>query len=136
MKKNIIFVLASITVLLINTACTAGEEQEDEFQESAETEANVIFTDEFIMFSSEGQFDKAIEYLDESLREELPPSELEEIWNSMEQEYGSFVGKELDSYEQKANEDTILMNGEFENGNVTFEFTINQNEKITGFTYN
>lgn len=133
MQKRIqqLFILLFFSLFL--SACGSGEKHEDEYQESSEAHANIVFAEEFIMFMSEGRFKQATEYYDQTMKEELPAEELEKVWNSLEGEYGDFVSQEYDRTEIKDEYEILFINGEFENGNVVFQITIDQDEKIAGF---
>ncbi|WP_068672568.1 DUF3887 domain-containing protein [Oceanobacillus sp. Castelsardo] len=131
-KLTIPFIFILIGILLI-TGCKSAEKQEEQFQETAEKEANVVFGEEFIMFLSEGNFQKATEYLDSAIKDDLPATKLENKWNKLEEELGNFKKQEYDKTEKIDDYDVIYINGQFEKGNAYFQIKLNQNEKITSF---
>ncbi|RKQ37262.1 DUF3887 domain-containing protein [Oceanobacillus halophilus] len=135
MVKNVLWFLTIATAFFLLSGCADGEDKEEEFQESAEEKANVIFAEEFIMFISEDRYERATEYLDESVKEEYPASELENIWSSFEERLGSFVNQNYESMEKDNDQDVITIIGEFEDGEIKFQIAVNQNEKISQFTY-
>lgn len=126
-----LYLLIFLTLLL--SACDGGEAREDEFQESAETHANITFAEELIMFVSEGNYKQATQYFNSTMKEELPAEEIENVWNSLEDQLGKFVKQEYDRTESKDDYDIIFINGKFEKGDVVFQVTIDQDEKIAGF---
>jgi hypothetical protein len=132
---SIPLLLYGIAILLI-AGCGGGEKQEKQFQESAEKEANVVFAEEFIMFLSEGNYDKAREYLDSTAKEELPASTLENTWVNLTEELGTFVEQHYDTTDKVEDYDVVYINGVFEKGKVTFQLKLNQDEEIIGFDFN
>ncbi|MFD1848455.1 DUF3887 domain-containing protein [Oceanobacillus bengalensis] len=135
MKKKHYYILISMFLILFIAGCAddESEQKEEEFQESAEKDANIVFAEEFVMFLNEGRYEDATEYYDETMKDELPASELEEAWTSLEEQFGSFVSQEYQSTEKLEGYDVVLINGSFEEQDVVFQITLDQNEKIAGF---
>lgn len=133
MKKYVVLMLTLIIISLFLSGCGQGEAEQKDFQEAAEKEANIVFAEEFIMFLHEGRYDRATKYFDDTMKKELPANELEKLWTSLEEQLGDYKNQNYDSTQKMDDYDVILINGIFEEDEVTFRVTIDQNEKIAGF---
>lgn len=133
MKNYLVLVLSIIIISLFVSGCGQGEAEQKDFQEAAEKEANTVFAEEFIMFLDEGRYDRATKYFDDTMKKELPANELEKLWDSLESQLGDFKNQSYDSTQKMDEYDVILINGTFEEDEVIFRITIDQNEKIAGF---
>lgn len=134
-----------IPVLLLLAACSEAEEQEPVNENTGETEeqatdehaaddAVVGMAEEFIGQLNEGQYEEATEKFDETMREQLGPEELEELWISLEDQLGELVDYEYDRTETvDGGYEVILINGVFHDADATFQVTVDGNEEIAGF---
>jgi protein involved in sex pheromone biosynthesis len=144
MKRIMILLLAAILFL---TACNTEEEEatednagDDEAQteeavqnESGADEEIVAVAEEFIGNLSEGEYEEAAGITDETFEEQADAGQLQDIWQSLENQLGKFVDYEYNKTEVVDEYDVVLINGVFNDADVTFQVTVSENQKVAGF---
>lgn len=97
----------------------------DEIVEMAET---------YISLLVEGEYEEAVKYFDEQMKEQLTPEALEETWETLLDQTGNFIDQEFDSVnETDDGHQVVLIKGLFEATDVTFTVTFDEDQQIAGF---
>ena len=112
---------------------TESEEQTEGEDENGANEETVDVAEEFINQLSDGQFEEATENLDETMAEQVGAEELQEIWGSLEEQLGDFIAFEYNETEEVEDYEVILIKGVFNDADITFQVTVNENMEIAGF---
>lgn len=124
-KKFLRMVLILFLGAIMLVSCNQTDEPSEEVIQKAEM---------YIHLLAEGKFEEAVEYFDETMKAELPPEALEEIWESLLEQVGDFIDQEFDSTKQTGDGyQLVLIDGLFEATDVTFTVTFDENEQIAGF---
>ncbi|OIJ15179.1 hypothetical protein BKP35_04835 [Anaerobacillus arseniciselenatis] len=145
--KNVLLI-GFVSALLILTGCNDGEEQEivdkDGTQENAigETDGEteeidmdeaISIAESFIEHLSQGEFEEAAEFFNETMAAEIGAKELGEIWVTLESQIGTSVDQDFNSTQEVEEYLVVLINGLFEGADVLFTVTISSNYQIAGF---
>lgn len=110
----------------------AEEQTMDENEDGTRDEA-VVVAEEFIDQLSDGQYEEATENFDKTMAEQVGEEELQEIWGSLEEQLGDFIAFEYEETEEVENHEVILIKGVFNDADITFQVTVNENMEIAGF---
>ncbi|MGN8646657.1 DUF3887 domain-containing protein [Gracilibacillus sp. HCP3S3_G5_1] len=147
MKKFQSIVGVMIAGLILLAGCNQSDESEEEpldqnqveqkeegqSAESNESDQIVGIAETFIDQLNEGKFDEATENFDETMAEQLTADDLEAIWNDLNSQLGDFIDQEFNTIEEVDGYQVVLTTGIFNNDDVTFQVTLNENQQISGF---
>ncbi len=128
-KKTIIIVL----VLALSVAVSCGRKTTPE-----ETVPAGEITDlalDFVSKMADGDFAGTERYLDSTMKRELPPKKLEEIWRQVGQQAGPFkkvVGTRIISVEGY---DAVLVTSEFEGMVLDIRVVFDKNRRVAGLFF-
>lgn len=131
-----LIMLASVVLL---TGCNQGEEQMDkntEEQDSEsvqETEQLISAAESFINQLNEGNYEEATENFDETMSKQVTPDDLEEVWVTLQSQIGNFIAQEYKSIEEIQGHQVVLITGVFNDAEVTFRVTFDEDQKVAGF---
>lgn len=141
--------LAAVLVLL--AGCTQGEDPAD--GGAAEQDNNEVETDTedeavadsqgneeqmemaktFIEQLNEGKFEGATEKFDETMNEQVTAVDLEGIWKDLNSQIGNFIEQEFNKVEEADGYQVVFITGIFNDADVTFQVTFDENQQIAGF---
>ncbi|WP_208588572.1 DUF3887 domain-containing protein [Gracilibacillus suaedae] len=148
MKKIQSIVGVMIAGLILLAGCNQSEESEEEplkqnqeeqeGEEQSATESNennqiIGMAETFIDQLNEGKFDEATANFDETMAEQLTADKLEGIWNDLHNQLGDFIDQEFHTIEEVDGYQVVLIAGIFNDDDVTFQVTFNENQQIAGF---
>lgn len=122
MKKLVGMSVLIVLSLLVLAGCNQGED-----------EAIVGHAETFINQLSSGDYEAATENLDMTMAEQLTADDLEEMWLSLTEQLGEFIDQEYNRIEEVEEHRVVLITGIFNNIDVTFQVTFNDEEEIAGF---
>ncbi|WP_405098715.1 DUF3887 domain-containing protein [Oceanobacillus sp. FSL H7-0719] len=141
--------LAAVLVLL--AGCTQEEDSADGgAAEQENTEVETDTKDEavadsqgneeqmemaktFIEQLNEGKFEGATEKFDETMNEQVTAADLEGIWKDLNSQIGNFIEQEFNKVEEADGYQVVLITGIFNDADVTFQVTFDENQQIAGF---
>ncbi|KHF41699.1 DUF3887 domain-containing protein [Halalkalibacter okhensis] len=147
-KYNVLMaVLASVVII---TGCNAEQQQqENEIEENQElsteeseieTEGNdfdidesVSLAEQFIEQLSQGKYDEAIERFDDTMSAQISVAELGELWETIESQVGAFIDYDFESTQEVDGYLVVLLNGLFEEADVMFTISFDEQNQIAGF---
>ncbi|MHA6252797.1 DUF3887 domain-containing protein [Oceanobacillus sp. CAU 1775] len=143
MKKMNIFILLIISSFLILAGCNQTDEtsedvdettiEESSGEETAENEEIIQLAEAFIEQLNAGEYQEATAKFDETMSEQFSASELEETWISLNEQLGGFIDKEFNRVEEVEEYDVILITGIFNDADVTFQISFDDEQQIAGF---
>lgn len=147
MKKLSKTIVLFIVAILFLAACSGETEEETSEAEQNETEQTEVevedesqadeeviqLAESFVEKVHEGKYEEATEMFDDTMREQLGTEELEELWESLEEQLGEFIDYEYYRTETVEGYEVILINGVFNDADTTFQVTVDDNQKIAGF---
>lgn len=141
MKKVKWLGLAMLALLLMLTGCNQGDEEEPAEQstdeqsaeDSQDNEAIIGIAETFVDQLSVGNYEEATEHFDETMASQLTAADLEELWQTLNNQVGNYIEKEYQSTEEAEGHQIVLITGVFNDADVTFQFAFNANEQISGF---
>ena len=110
----------------------AGEQTTQENESSIDDET-IAAAEKFIEQLSEGQYEEATANFDETMAEQVGAGELQEIWQSLEEQLGKFIASEYSEKEEVDDYEVILIKGVFNDADITFQVTVNEDLEIAGF---
>lgn len=125
-------ILLVILLAIVMAGCNQTNEKEDANTESkTDIESKA---EEFIALLSEGDYEKGWENFDKTMKEGISSTELEELWETLNDQAGEFIDQEYNSTE-KTNDgyEVVYISGLFEATDVIFTVTFDKDEKIAGF---
>lgn len=144
-----LFLFIGILVTFVLVACadeSSDDNPEDTAEESEETAENeseapddspdeelVTLADEFINNITTGEYEAASQQLNETMKEELTPEALDEMWVTVQDQVGEYISHEYNSTQEAEGYQVILLDGLFENSDVVFQVTFDENQQIAGF---
>lgn len=112
----------------------SNEQLEEEYGELDDTEEMIEKAESYISLLAEGEYEEVVKYFDETMKAELTPDALEEIWETLLEQAGNFIDQEFDSTEQVDDGyQLVFINGLFEATDVTFTITFDEDGQIAGF---
>lgn len=112
----------------------SNEQLEEEYGELDDTEEMIEKAESYISLLAEGEYEEVVKYFDETMKAELTPDALEEIWKTLLEQAGNFIDQEFDSTEQVDDGyQLVFINGLFEATDVTFTITFDEDGQIAGF---
>ncbi|MRI67532.1 DUF3887 domain-containing protein [Gracilibacillus thailandensis] len=110
-----------------------GQDEEQSATESNENDQIIGMAETFIDQLNEGKFDEATENFDETMAEQLTADKIEGIWNDLHNQLGDFIDQEFNTVEEVDGYQVVLITGIFNDDEVTFQVTFNENQQIAGF---
>jgi len=138
-----------MAVVILLAGCNQAEDQSEqsnpsmenaEIEEDEQTQADSQENDElvskaetFINQLSEGKYEEATEDFDETMAEQLGATELEELWETLQDQLGDFIDYEYHSTEEAEGYQVVLLTGIFNEADVAFQVTFDDNQQIAGF---
>lgn len=132
-----------VVVLVFFAGCTQNEDppedevtQEGEEQTTGDREENeeiVAMAEEFIDQLNDGEYEAATENFDETMATEIDADGLEELWGSLESEFGDFIDQEYDSTASAEGYQLVYIKGTFNDSDITFQVAFNESNEIAGF---
>ncbi|MFA9556331.1 DUF3887 domain-containing protein [Evansella sp. AB-rgal1] len=127
--------LYSLMMVLFLAACNNGNDDgTNNAEESLNKEAKrVELAENFISLITEGDFEAATEHFDETMSDELPPEVLEELWESFQNQFGSFLEQKYLRTEATENYQVVFIQGLFEGTEAEFSITFDEELQIAGF---
>jgi len=143
--KKMLFLFIGILVTFVLVACadeSSDDNPEDTTEESEETVENeseapdeelVTLANEFINNIATGEYEAASQQLNETMKEELTPEALDEMWVTVQDQVGEYISHEYNSTQEAEGYQVILLDGLFENSDVVFQVTFDENQQIAGF---
>jgi hypothetical protein len=90
---------------------------------------------EFVELLANQQFSVATESFDETMKSQLPPEKLEEIWKSTISQMGPFKQQMGLRTEKQADFDIVLITCEFENGCLDIKVVYNDKKQVVGLFF-
>src|SRR5690625_195916 len=125
MKRYILTLVVILFGSIFLIGCSETDESGELEREMAET---------FITQLDEGEYEEAFKNFDETMKAEITPEGLEEIWETLVGQIGQFIDQEFDSIKKTDSaHNTVFIKGLFEADEVTFIITFNKDEQIAGF---
>jgi hypothetical protein len=100
-----------------------------------ETAAPKTPNNEFVELLVNQQFAKATESFDETMKNQLPPEKLEEIWKSTIDQMGPFEQQIGIRTEKMLEYDVLLVTCEFEKGNLDIKIVNNDKNQVAGLFF-
>lgn len=81
----------------------------------------------------EGKYSEVQGFFDDSVKEKLPPENLEKMWTQVKSNLGNF--ESVEGAQNKTNGDyqVVILNCKFTNDNQPFQFVFNKSQKLVGF---
>lgn len=128
--KQIGFIIIGLMLILFS-----GCNQEEQPTNNADVEAGDIekYAEEFIQLLSEGNFEEATKHFDQTMKEELPPEQLEAVWKQVEEQGGTFVAFEYMTTQERDGYQVVLFDGLYEGLDAIFSVSFDKDNKIAGF---
>lgn len=150
MKKSQVISFLLLAAILFLAGCSEGQDTEEpagslekgtepaEEQTKGENEDDmkdeaIVVAERFIDQLSDGQYEEATENFDATMAEQLRAEELQEIWGSLEEQLGHFIAFEYKETEEVDDYEVILIKGVFNDSDITFQVTVNEDMEIAGF---
>lgn len=143
MKKLKLVGVVMLVILVFFTGCAQNEAppEDDSSQEipeqvTSDVEENeeiINMAEEFINQLNDGEYDKATENFDAAMKDAIDAEGLEELWVEIENEFGNFISQEYDSTAESEGYQSVFIKGIFNDNNVTFQVSFNENNEISGF---
>ncbi len=89
----------------------------------------ITFIDEL----NEGNYEEATGNFDETMNEQVGAADLKEIWTDLNSQLGDFIDQEYNKTEEADGYQVVFITGTFNDADVTFQVTFDENEQIAGF---
>lgn len=121
-----------IMILIMLVACTANEDPLTEDGNDIETEESARINqiaEEFISLLAEGQFEEASRFGDDTIKAD----DLKSTWDTLQQQIGDMVEQEYSTTTELNGLDVVMITGHFEQTEVMFNISFNQENQIAGF---
>lgn len=136
-RSLIMFLLVSLFLV----GCSTADQPETEHGPAEASKAdNVQGAEEIVSLAvafiddlAAGEYESATQHFDETMTKELPPEQLEALWNQLESQLGPFKGQQYASTEEQDGYRIVLLDGSFEQADVILQVTFDQNNQIAGF---
>ncbi len=100
-----------------------------------ENTAPEVPNNEFVELLANQQFSAVSESFDETMKNELPPEKLEEIWESTIDQMGPFKKQIGLRTEKEADYDIVFITCEFEKGCLDIKVAYNDEKQVTGLLF-
>lgn len=139
MKKFYLLSIVLVAIVAILSGCNQDDGQNGANTGEGAVEGNkgdeeiIELAETFINRLSEGNYNEATENFDETMTEQLPREELEKLWTSLKEQFGDFIDQEYSSVEEVDGYQVVLLTGMFNDRDVTFQVTFDENRQIAGF---
>lgn len=142
--KGAILILAIFSLAACNQAEDTAEDETDSTEqqveeesgekENQEDEESIALAENFIEQLSQGQYEESTDKFDQTMSEQLGAAELQELWESLEVQMGEFIDYEYNKTETiDGGYQVILIHGVFNDADIMFQVTVNDNLEIAGF---
>lgn len=134
--KWLSLILVIIMVLAIGCSQDEGQDKGQGDQDenlNLENEIIIDLAETFIDQLSDGDYQEATENFDATMADQIGAEDLEEIWLALEEQLGNFIDQEYSSTEEVDEYSLVLITGIFNDDNITFQVTFNEDEQIAGF---
>ncbi|MBN6206611.1 DUF3887 domain-containing protein [Ralstonia pickettii] len=112
---------------------TASDAEDGAAGENQEDEAQIDMAKGFIDQLNEGNYEEATENFDDTMNEQVTAADLEEIWTGLNSQLGDFIDQDYDRTEEADGYQVVLITGTFNDADVTFQVTFDENGQIAGF---
>ncbi|GEM_PF-1276795 len=112
---------------------TPSGEKDETSEENQADEALIDMAITFIDELNEGNYEEATENFDETMNEQVGAADLEEIWTDLNSQLGDFIDQEYNKTEEADGYQVVFITGIFNDADVTFQVTFDENEQIAGF---
>lgn len=89
--------------------------------------------EQFIGFIADGEYEKAYEQVDESMKNAIEQTDLSYIWIALELSSGENESLTYDKTEEDDDHQVVYIDGVFSKGDVTFMITVNADQEVAGF---
>lgn len=89
----------------------------------------------FLTEVANGNFQKLSEMYDAAVKAQLPAKKMEEIWNSLESQYGKFESIAQSKTTKQGNYTIVILTCKFEKAYVDTRVIFDQNSKIAGLNF-
>lgn len=123
MKRILAFMLMCLLVGLI--ACSQNNPQE-----TLDESANInVIAEEFISLLASGQFEEASQLGDASIKAD----DLKHTWESLEKQIGDMIEQEHSTTTVVNGLDVVMIIGRFNDTDVMFNISFNEDQQIVGF---
>lgn len=127
-----------MSLLLVLILLMVGCSQEDEPTEQGaddilDNDVIISMAEKFINQLNDGEYEKARENFDATMSAEVDVDGLKGIWESIEAELGDFIAQEYDSTEEIDGYRVVFINGTFNDSDIKFQVTFNEDNEIAGF---
>lgn len=123
MKRILAFMLMCLLVGLI--ACSQNNPQE-----TLDESANInVIAEEFITLLASSQFEEASQLGDASIKAD----DLKHTWESLEKQIGDMIEQEHSTTTVVNGLDVVMIIGRFNNTDVMFNISFNEDQQIVGF---
>lgn len=122
MRKKAAFI-ALLVFLTSLFACTAGK---DEFEQAAS---------KFVELLAEEQFEDAADTFDETMAGKISPEKLEEIWNQLQDQSGTFQKQLSTRRETYLQYEIAFVTCQFDNGKLDVKVVYNKSKQVAGLFF-
>lgn len=123
-----------LTLVMMFFVIIAGcNKQETKDEPKDETNQLVTFAEEFLTQLSEGKYTEAMDRFDETMSAQLTASDLETLWQTLEQQIGKQVTIIYNSTQEVDGYQVVLFDGTFEAADVVFRVSFDDENQIAGF---
>lgn len=112
---------------------TPSGEKDETSEENQADEALIDMAITFIDELNEGNYEEATGNFDETMNEQVGAADLEEIWTDLNSQLGDFIDQEYNKTEEADGYQVVFITGTFNDADVTFQVTFDENEQIAGF---
>lgn len=116
-----------------NEASGTQDANENEENGEAAPEEFVTLADQFITHIASEEYEEATQLFDDNMKEQLTPEAIDEMWLTVEDQFGEYIDHEYSSSQEVEGYQIILLDGLFENSDALFEVTFDENQQIAGF---
>jgi len=127
--KNKIPILSILLLILFISFLSAAPKDQKVFEES------VSIAKSFLNQLAKLQFNEAARHFDDTMTDLMPPSKLEELWNQIQSQVGSYKRYSDIQTQLTPEYDVILIRCEFEKAELETKIVIDRKKKIAGLFF-
>ena len=137
MRKKIIICCLILSIMFIVGACSQKSEDtpNEGNQNAAISEEKIANANAFVDHLESKEFNKAVEFFDENMKNLLPASKLETVWEDLNKQVGAFDKKLGVRTEVLENNDVAYVVSQFKKAKVDIKIVFNQGGEISGLWF-